>query len=167
MSTLLDGRGMVRKKVDETVAHAWTSSRCPVHAPTVRRAIGIDGPKLLQVSVECQNARGLEKILIFFGSQEHRAEMEQISPSLTSGDSIDPQEAKKLERWIRRKYEHKEFALHDADGNMAPEPKVLVQQGKEPLAEYLLLAIVSIICESMAAGTSWHGEVSHAYYAHS
>jgi len=66
--------------------------------------------------------------------------MGAISPSLTSGDSIDPHEAKKLESWIRRKYEHKEFALKGgASGTEdVPEPKVLVQRGQDPTSEYLI-----------------------------
>ena len=77
---------------------------------------------------------------------------------------MDPEEARKLERWIRRKYEHKEFALGTEyeyeevvdpktgvakkvvrtkpDGTLCikktsavPEPKVLVQAGRVPLKE--------------------------------
>eukprot|EP00392_Amoebophrya_sp_AT5.2_P000419 g420.t1 len=60
---------------------------------------------------------------------------------LTSGDSMSVEDAAKLEDWIRRKYERKEFCLHAYGGTscsiiVPPEPKVLVQQGKDPRSEY-------------------------------
>ncbi|CAD7937753.1 unnamed protein product, partial [Amoebophrya sp. A25] len=71
-------------------------------------------------------------------TDEERAANVVEGAGLTSGDSISEQDARRLEAWVRRKYEKKEFALgRQADGSFAlPEPKVLVQQGKDPRTEY-------------------------------
>lgn len=56
-----------------------------------------------------------------------------VRPGTTGGDTMDPQEARHLEMWLRRKYEHKEFALGVSEGGALKEPKTLVNEGEEPM----------------------------------
>ena len=55
-----------------------------------------------------------------------------VKPSPNGGDVIPEAEARKLEEWLRAKYEKKEYCL---DASL-PEPKVLVQKGEDPMAVY-------------------------------